>query len=204
MHIRRTAHVQCRRGSTYFNKFLAVNVGELASANYSPASFDAIHLGDVIEHVRDPGDLLTQVSSLLSSDGVIVLVTPNHDALFPLLTFWLYRLFNVPWSHPTPPYHLNQFSEKSLDKLLQSLNLKAIDKQYRPCNLRYELGGTHVLASFRRALREGRLTLATGRFLFAAFTAAGYVAAYSIDRCCVWKKKDFEMLLVIKRSVHGT
>jgi 2-polyprenyl-3-methyl-5-hydroxy-6-metoxy-1,4-benzoquinol methylase len=179
---------------------LDVSVGELASADYPLASFDAIHLGDVIEHVRDPQALLSQVSAFLRSDGVIVLVTPNHDAIFPLLTFWLYRLFNMPWSHPTPPYHLNQFSEKSLDKLLQNLKLKVIDKQYRGCNLRYELGETHVLRSFRHALRERRLTLAASRFLFAVFTLLGYSVVYGIDRCCVWKKKDFEMLFVVRKA----
>jgi 2-polyprenyl-3-methyl-5-hydroxy-6-metoxy-1,4-benzoquinol methylase len=179
---------------------LGVSVGELASADYPLASFDAIHLGDVIEHVRDPADLLSQVSALLKSDGAIVLVTPNHDAIFPLLTFWLHRLFNMPWSHATPPYHLNQFSEKSLDKLLQSLNLKAIDKQYRGCNLEYELGETHILKSFRHAIRERRLTLAAGRLLFAAFTAVGYAVVYGIDRCCVWKKKDFEMLWAVRKT----
>jgi SAM-dependent methyltransferase len=181
---------------------LNVFVGELASAAYPLASFDAIHLGDVIEHVRDPADLLSRVSAFLKSDGVIVLVTPNQDAIFPLLTYWLYRLFNMPWSHATPPYHLSQFSEKSLDKLLRRLGLKVIHKQYRGCNLHYELGETHVLRSVQRALRERRLTLAAGRFLFAVFTVVGYAVVYGIDRCCVWKKRDFEMLFVVRKSPH--
>lgn len=179
---------------------LGVFVGELASAEYPPSSFDAIHLGDVVEHVRDPEEFLAQVSGLLKPDGVIVLVTPNHDAIFPLLTLWLHRLFNMPWSHPTPPYHLNQFSEKSLDKLVQKLNLKTIDKQYRGCELRYELGETHVLRSFRQALRQRRLALAAGRLLFAVFAAGAYAFIYGIDRCCVWKRRDFEMRFVVRKA----
>lgn len=179
---------------------IEVFIGELAAANYPPSSFDAIHAGDVIEHVQDPAELLSRVSAFLQPDGVIVLVTPNHDAVFPVLTYWLSRLFKMPWSHPTPPYHLNQFSEKSLDKLLQKLNLKAIDKQYRGCELRYELGETHVLRSFRQALRERRLVLAAGRLLFAVFTAGAYAVVYGIDRCCVWKKRDFEMRFVVRKT----
>lgn len=178
---------------------LNVTVGELASADYPEASFDAIHLGDVIEHVRSPAELLSQTSAILKSDGVIVLVTPNHDAVFPLLTLWLYRLFRIPWSHPTPPYHLNQFSEKSLDKLLRKLNLRAIGKQYRPCSLHYELGETHVLASVRRALRKRKFLMAAMRSVIAVLTVIGYAVVYGIDRCCLWKKKDFEMLFVIKK-----
>jgi spore maturation protein CgeB len=179
---------------------LDVFVGEVASANYPTSSFDAINVGDVIEHVRDPTDLLSQISVLLRSDGAIVLVTPNHDALFPLLTLWLHRLFNMPWSHATPPYHLNQFSEKSLTRLLQNLNLKVIHKRYRSCDLLYELGETHILRSFRQALRERRLGRAARRLLFAVFTAAGYTIVYGIDRCCFWKRKDFEMLFVVRKA----
>jgi SAM-dependent methyltransferase len=179
---------------------LCVSVGELASADYPPYSFDAIHLGDFIEHVRDPADVLSRVSAFLKSDGVIVLVTPNHDAIFPSMTLWLHRLFNMPWSHATPPFHLNQFSEKSLVMLLENLNLEAIDKQYRGCDLHYELGETHVLRSVRDALRERQLTLAASRLFFAVFTAVGYAVVYGIDRCCVWKKKDFDMLLVVRKT----
>ena len=179
---------------------IEVFVGELASANYPPGSFDAIHVGDVIEHVQDPGELLSRVSALLRPDGVIVIVTPNHDALFPLLTYWLYRLFGVPWSHPTPPYHLNQFSEKSLAKLVGQAHLKVVDKQYRGCALTYELGETHVLRSFREALGAGRLGQAAGRLLLAAFTFSTYTIIYGIDRCCAWKRKDFEMRFVARKA----
>jgi 2-polyprenyl-3-methyl-5-hydroxy-6-metoxy-1,4-benzoquinol methylase len=179
---------------------LCVSVGELASADYPLSSFDAIHLGEFIEHVRDPSDVLSRVSAFLKPNGVIMLATPNHDAIFPLLTLWLHRLFNMPWSHATPPLHLNQFSEKSLVKLLENLNLKAIGKQYRGCDLHYELGETHVLRSVRHALSERRLLLAARRLFFALFTVVGYAVVYGIDRCCVWKKKDFDMLLVVRKA----
>lgn len=181
---------------------LCISVGELASANYSPSSFDAIHVGDVIEHVRDPEETLSELFSLLSPDGVILFVTPNHDAIFPVITLWLYRLFSIPWSHPTPPYHLNQFSEKSLLKLLQNVNLEVIHRQYRGCDLRYELGETHVLRFFRQALRERRRFQAAKRLLIAAVTAVAYTVVYAIDRCCAWKTRDFEMLVVAKKAAH--
>ena len=179
---------------------LNVFVGELASAGYPLASFDAIHLGDVIEHVRDPADTLSRASALLKPNGVIVLITPNHDAVFPLLTLWLHRLFGLPWSHATPPYHLSQYSEKSLEKLLRQLNLQAIEKQYSGCELHYEIGETHVFRSVRHALRERRRLVAAGRFLFAVLTVAAYGVVYVIDRCCVWKKRDFQMRFIIRKN----
>ena len=179
---------------------IEVFVGELAAANFPPGSFEAIHLGDVIEHVQDPGEFLARVSVLLQPDGVVVIVTPNHDALFPWLTYWLYRLFRVPWSHPTPPYRLNQFSEKSLAKLVEKADLRVVDKQYHGCALMYELGETHVLRSFREALAARRLRQAAGRLLLAAFTVSTYTIIYGIDRCCAWKRKDFEMRFVARKT----
>ena len=179
-----------------------VFVGELAAAQFAPFSFDAIHVGDVIEHVQEPGELLSQISALLQPDGVVVIVTPNHDAVFPMLTYWLHRLFTVPWSHPTPPYHLNQFSEKSLDKLVEKSNMQVVERQYRGCTLRYELGETHVLRSFREALAQRRLAQAAARLLFAVFTVGAYCLAYVVDRCCLWKKKDFEMTFVVRKRTY--
>jgi 2-polyprenyl-3-methyl-5-hydroxy-6-metoxy-1,4-benzoquinol methylase len=179
-----------------------VFVGELAAAHLRPCSFDAIHVGDVIEHVQHPGELLCQISELLRSEGVILLVTPNHDAVFPILTYWLHQLFNVPWSHPTPPYHLNQFSERSLANLVQKSDLQVVEKRYRGCVLRYELGETHVLRSFREALAQRQWTKAAARLLFAVFTVGAYCLAYGVDRCCVWKKKDFEMTFAVRKAPH--
>ena len=177
-----------------------VFVGELRDANFPPASFDAIHVGDVIEHVQDPSDLLRRAASLLRPDGVLVVVTPNHDALFPRLTLALNRIFRIPWSHPTPPYHLHQFSEHSLDELLRRVDLTVADRQYAPCYLRYELGETHVLRAFREALAGGCRTLAAGRFLAAVFTLVAYTCVYLVDRCCLWKTKDFEMRFVARKA----
>lgn len=178
---------------------LEVTMGELSDAHYAPESFDAIHIGDVIEHVQDPTSFMRQVRKLLKADGVIVLVTPNHDAVFPRLTYGLHRIFRMPWSHPTPPYHLNQFSENSFEKLLATVDMKVIDKRYRRCELLYELGEAHLLRPCRRARDEKKPALAFGRLIFAILTAVAYTVAYAIDICCFWKRKDFEMRFAVKK-----
>lgn len=176
-----------------------VFTGELKDARFPPAFFDAIHIGDVIEHVRDPADLLRCAESLLRPDGVVVVVTPNHHALFPTLTYWLYRFLKIPWSHPTPPYHLNQFSDSSLEKLARGAGLTVRAKRYRPCALDYEIAETHVVRSFRQAMRQRRPALAGCRLSFALFAVFAYVTAYGIDRCCFWKTRDFEMHFILGR-----
>lgn len=44
--------------------------------------FDAVHLGDVIEHVREPVEFLALAVKLLKPGGVVMAVTPNFDAYF--------------------------------------------------------------------------------------------------------------------------
>jgi 2-polyprenyl-3-methyl-5-hydroxy-6-metoxy-1,4-benzoquinol methylase len=39
--------------------------------------FDVIVMGEVIEHVEEPGGLLRNVASMLEDDGLLVLTTPN-------------------------------------------------------------------------------------------------------------------------------
>lgn len=43
---------------------------------------DAVHLGDVIEHVLDPLTMLKLASSLLKPGGIIVISTPNIESYF--------------------------------------------------------------------------------------------------------------------------
>ena len=126
----------------------------------------------------------------------------NHDALFPFLTLSLHRAFRIPWSHPTPPYHLHQFTEHSLDELMRRANLRIPDRQYAPCGLHYELGETHILRACREALAARRWALAAGRFVVALFTAAAYAGIYVVDRCCFWKRKDFEMRYIVKKAAN--
>lgn len=47
----------------------------------SEERFDAILMLNLIEHVRDPGAVLTQARALLASGGRLLVKTPNHDAL---------------------------------------------------------------------------------------------------------------------------
>ena len=45
------------------------------------ASFDIITLWGVIEHLDEPGDIISAVPKLLKDEGILVLQTPTEDAL---------------------------------------------------------------------------------------------------------------------------
>lgn len=96
---------------------LDVITGTLEQASFAPGSFDVITLHDIVEHVRDPKQFMARVHELLKEDGLIVISTPTLDGLFPSLSYKLAKKLNY-WPHPEPPYHLYQFSKRSIKALL--------------------------------------------------------------------------------------
>ena len=182
-----TAAIAHRRG-------LDVVVGAIEDVNLDPRSFDVVYMGDVIEHVRDPAALLRRVHGLLRPDGLVALVTPVHDAFFPRTTFMLFRALGVPWSHPTPPHHLHQFSTLSLTALLGQTGFDICDRQYGPCSLSYEIHGTGVLSVARRLVRERRLIAAGAQAVLCLGVGLLYGLVWVADRCRPYKPTDFELL----------
>jgi SAM-dependent methyltransferase len=63
-------------------------------APFGPGSFDAIHAGEIIEHVEGPVDFLRGCLKALSPGGLLVLSTPNPNSPYErLLTITLCRRF---------------------------------------------------------------------------------------------------------------
>ena len=78
--------------------------------------FDVIYLGQSIEHVEYPVNVLKHLNRLLAPDGVVVVSTPNLDSRE---IDW----FGPTWAHWHPPYHRYIFSKKGLHALAQRAGL---------------------------------------------------------------------------------
>jgi 2-polyprenyl-3-methyl-5-hydroxy-6-metoxy-1,4-benzoquinol methylase len=82
--------------------------------------FDIIFMFDLLEHLREPKQILEQlVSHNLNTGGMVVATFPNVDSLSR-------KLLNVFW----PQYkveHLFYFSQSSVQWLARELNLKTIE-----------------------------------------------------------------------------
>lgn len=179
---------------------LPVFVGRLEDGAFGAAAFDAVHLGDVIEHVKDPEGVLRRVHELLRPGGVALVITPNHDAFFPRATYRLFRATGTPWSHPTPPFHLNQFSVTSLTRLLEQTGFRVTERRYAPCSLPYELRSTGVFGRLKAALRARQPLRAVTLSALGAWVGASYTALWLLDRAAWAKRKDFTMRFVAARS----
>jgi SAM-dependent methyltransferase len=185
---RRTAESARSNGLNVFNGFLH-------DAKYPHEFFDAIFLGDVIEHVTSPRDFIKECTRILKKDGVLVISTPNLDCFWSQSTFLLYRLFKIPWSSLTPPYHLHQFSVGNLYRLMRSFGCSQIDSLYlRPPRLMYELGSLHLVKRFK----QDKLPFT---FFYTVFAFALYAILYAIDGILSWiKSKDFSMVIFYKKD----
>jgi SAM-dependent methyltransferase len=86
---------------------LDVYEGLLEDAALPAASFDAITMWDVLEHVHEPRPVLAELARLLRPGGVLVLSLPNPDSLEA-------RLLGRYWLGWDLPRHLNVFPPTQL------------------------------------------------------------------------------------------
>lgn len=89
---------------------LTIALGSSAAKVFDANNFDVITAFEVLEHLRDPADLLKDASRLLRSGGLLYLTTPNFDALLRHLE----RDCFEPICYPD---HLCHFSATSLRNL---------------------------------------------------------------------------------------
>jgi 2-polyprenyl-3-methyl-5-hydroxy-6-metoxy-1,4-benzoquinol methylase len=104
---------------------------EQAEQITSPAaSFDVAVMFDVIEHLLDPLVSLERVRSALRPGGVLILSTPNFNALtrFALGTSWAVL---------SPAEHLWNFSARSLDRMLRRAGFSRVilERKYKGCGV---------------------------------------------------------------------
>lgn len=83
-------------------------------------TFDIIYLGQSIEHVKNPVDVLRKLSLLLKPHGILVASTPNLDSCE---IDW----FGPTWAHWHPPYHRHIFSQDGLKHLATAAGLAWVD-----------------------------------------------------------------------------
>jgi 2-polyprenyl-3-methyl-5-hydroxy-6-metoxy-1,4-benzoquinol methylase len=123
---------------------LEVTAGTLRKGIFPPASFDAVTLWDVVEHLPDPIAGLSAAGEILKEDGVLLIETPNIDGLYPRLSYAIASDGRY-WRHPEPPAHLFQFSKRSLRRALDSAGLRAIHIADRRIPLSYSFGAPGAL-----------------------------------------------------------
>lgn len=102
---------------------LEVYQGSTEIFDAETASFDAITISHVIEHVHEPRELLFTAQRLLRPGGTLYLDTPNIQSLGA-------KIFGPNWRGIESPRHLVIFSIKGLQMLLHRCGF--VNIQFRP------------------------------------------------------------------------
>lgn len=98
---------------THFS--VPVHVGSLEDAPFPEASFDAVTMSHVIEHVEDPVAFVRRATYYLKPGGWLVVITPNAASLGV-------RVFGRDWYAFQPPQHFLLFTPKSLKNCIKRVN----------------------------------------------------------------------------------
>ncbi len=77
-----------------------------------PSGFDAVHMGDIIEHVFEPLELLRLARAILKPGGYLAIVTPDIDTL-------LAKKYQI-----KPKEHLVYFNRSSMEEALNNGGFK--------------------------------------------------------------------------------
>ena len=89
---------------------------EIDLLNIKDQFYDLIIFKAVIEHLRSPNNILTNIKRYLKANGTLIITTSNYD----------YQIWEF-WNDPT---HIHPYNPKSLKKLLNIFEFK--DVKVRP------------------------------------------------------------------------
>lgn len=114
-------------------------------ASLQEEQFDYIILGDVLEHLLDPWEVLQQLEKTLAPNGKMVISLPNVQHLETLV----HLVFKGKWPYePSGLYdrtHLRWFTLKNIEDLTTQANLNIV-KLHRVSRFRAYKGGFPFIA----------------------------------------------------------
>jgi 2-polyprenyl-3-methyl-5-hydroxy-6-metoxy-1,4-benzoquinol methylase len=93
---------------------LNVIAGALDAHTYPDNSFDIVLMGDVIEHLRDPLELMRVVQAILKPGGAVIISTPDIGG-------WAGRMLQI-----KPEEHLYYFAPATITTLLRKAGLDVV------------------------------------------------------------------------------
>ena len=112
--------------SRYAQEQLGLEVihGDLFSTQLPEHAFDAIAMGDVIEHLRSPADSLSRLRSLLVPGGVLWLALPDAGSAVA-------RVLGRRWWSVIPT-HVQYFTRASIARLLERSGFELLQTRTSP------------------------------------------------------------------------
>ena len=116
------------------HKVYVANMDEFSLAGeFSPGTFDCVVLADVLEHLKNPWQVVTEAAEITASQGLVIACIPNvrhFDTIFNLVFrgIWPYRDRGI---HDRT--HLRFFTRKNIQELFAEadIEIETINTNYR-------------------------------------------------------------------------
>ena len=123
--------VELSKGASKDARKLGLKVfnGTLKQAGFKPNSFDIVYMGHVLEHVANPRSMVREARRILKDKGILIIEVPSfvnspyYNALrafysiVPIKPLPMFKI--VPKGRYLKPYHLLEFSPKTMRMLLR-------------------------------------------------------------------------------------
>lgn len=112
----------CEDNFKYAKEVLGLDVinADAEKLELEDSSFDVVTMWDVIEHMKDPTAVLKKAHSLLNSNGLLCLETPNASSAY-------HRVLGRKWASFEEYSHLYFFKLDSLKMLLEKTGFKIVN-----------------------------------------------------------------------------
>jgi 2-polyprenyl-3-methyl-5-hydroxy-6-metoxy-1,4-benzoquinol methylase len=98
-------------------KGINMQKGVLSPEDFDPNSFDVITSFEVLEHINNPQEEITNFHKILRKGGLVYLTTPNFNSL---LRYRLKSAYNV----ITYPEHLSYYTKRTIHRLFKNKGFK--------------------------------------------------------------------------------
>ena len=129
------------------------------------SQFNIITLWHVLEHLKDLNGTITKISSLLDTDGTLVIAVPNYKSYDA-------NYYKEYWAAYDTPRHLWHFSQRSISTIFENHNLKVVrtlpmyfDSYYVSLlSEKYKTGKSNYLKAFYRGFRSNLKAKRTGEY----------------------------------------
>jgi 2-polyprenyl-3-methyl-5-hydroxy-6-metoxy-1,4-benzoquinol methylase len=109
---------------------------------FGDTRFDVVTMINVLEHLRDPADVLKRLKSVLKPDGLLVIDVPNEFNAFQTIANEEHGLGEW-WV--CPPNHINYFNAESLPRFMQACDYQPVKtKSSFPLEMFLLMGDVYV------------------------------------------------------------
>jgi SAM-dependent methyltransferase len=155
---------------------LEVRTGQFAEFAGDGRRFDVVTMWDIIEHAREPVELLAVARGALNPGGIVALSTPNRRSILDVVAGTLYRLSGGRLTKPLEKFYIDQhflyFDPATLAAALGRAGLGTVEVVREMTDLRRLTLGPAVRLGLRTLFAVSRVLGLENR-LFAVACARG-------------------------------